>query len=124
MLESIKYMNKYLEEHLSPIPVTLSGKIDYKNNDQIISVSWPSEDSISGVSFSKTDAVLRIECYSKKTNFYDHREMAKTVKALFKHHIVLENGDVLEQVGEIQTNYLPLDGANKANILINIRKER
>ena len=122
MLDSIKYMNKYLMDRI-PYKVSIGGNIDYGSVDQFVRISWPNMDTLTAVSGNTENASLRIECYTKKLNVYDHMDMALSVISLFKHHIRLENGDVIEQVGEIQVNYLDLDGAKKANILINLRKE-
>ncbi len=122
MTTAMKYLNSYLVNNLD-YTVQLGGEINYGDQDQVVKVTWLDENSLTAVSGNTYDATLQIECYTKKSNIYDHIDMAKDVKDLFRHHLVLANGDVIEQVGEIRTAFLDLDGARKATLMIEIRKE-
>jgi hypothetical protein len=122
MTTAMKYLNNYLVNELD-YKVQLGGEINYGDQDQVVRVTWLDENSLTAVSGDTYNATLQIECYTKKSSIYDHIDMAKDVKDLFSHYIVLGNGDVIEQVGEIRTAFLDLDGARKATLMIEIRKE-
>jgi hypothetical protein len=117
----IRYMNKRIAELLAPLRVGYGEPVDYKGLEAYAVVRWPRYTKDSGVRSRKEELRGQIEIYSRETNLYALSDRVVSFIKGLRHKFALDNGQIVEVVGEPEANLLELEGWNKAHIVFQLR---